>query len=263
MGVADGIIVSTDGGDTWTQLPGPVGADDPGVSALSCQLASSCVAFTGSSTAQPGASTSTDFGTTWTQSSVPDIGIRVITGVTCSTSSNCFAVGSQGFTGDAEILASSDGGATWSSQTVPTGTSDLSAVACASPTDCIAVGETATGNALIASSDGAIASGALTILNSSLPTGSVYAKTNKAKYTAQLAASGGNPPYRWTLAAGSGPLPPGLKLNANGAITGKATTPGTYPITVQVSDKKVKVAKAPPTQNTAAATLSINISPAP
>ena len=57
------------------------------------------------------------------------------------------------------------------------------------------------------------------------PRGSVYSKTNKVKYSATLTASGGNPPYKWSLVSGSS-LPPGLKLSSKGVISGKATRPG-------------------------------------
>ena len=95
------------------------------------------------------------------------------------------------------------------------------------------------------------------ITTTSLPSGSVYSKTNKVSYSATLAASGGNPPYKWSLVPGSTPLPPGLKLSSKGVISGKAKTAGTYDFTVQVVDKKTKT--KPPAQNTATATLSITI----
>jgi hypothetical protein len=57
------------------------------------------------------------------------------------------------------------------------------------------------------------------------------------RYTATLAATGGKTPYRWSLAAGSGPLPPGLRLEARGTITGNPKSTGTYPFTVQVVDR--------------------------
>ncbi len=98
----------------------------------------------------------------------------------------------------------------------------------------------------------------LAIATSSLPGGSVWSRTNRVKYSATLAASGGSPPYKWLLASGSTPLPPGLKLKkSTGVISGKATTAGTYSFTAQVVDTKVG---KPKTQNTATATLSITIS---
>ena len=72
------------------------------------------------------------------------------------------------------------------------------------------------------------------------------------------APSGGNPPYKWSLAPGSSSLPPGLRLSTKGVISGKATTAGSYSFTVQVVDKKTKT--KPHIQNTATATLSITIS---
>src|ERR1700679_678466 len=86
------------------------------------------------------------------------------------------------------------------------------------------------------------------ITTESLPDGVVYTKSNKARYTARLTASGGKPPYKWSLIAGSG-LPPGLKLDASGAINGEASTAGTYSFTVEAVDTKTK--SKPPTQNTA------------
>ncbi len=50
-----------------------------------------------------------------------------------------------------------------------------------------------------------------------------------------LSATGGVPPYTWSLAAGS--LPTGLTLaTASGTINGTPTAPGTYPFTAQVTD---------------------------
>lgn len=69
----------------------------------------------------------------------------------------------------------------------------------------------------------------LTITTSSLPSG-----ITGQPYQAQLAASGGQPPYTWTLIGGS--LPNGLSLNSGGAISGTPTAPGTFPFTVQVTD---------------------------
>jgi hypothetical protein len=54
-------------------------------------------------------------------------------------------------------------------------------------------------------------------------------------YEAQLAASGGQPPYAWT--ANSGSLPAGVALSATGALTGTPSIPGTFAIAVRVSDK--------------------------
>jgi hypothetical protein len=95
------------------------------------------------------------------------------------------------------------------------------------------------------------------VTTTSLPGGSVYSKINKASYSATLSASGGNPPYKWSLVSGSS-LPPGLKLSSKGVVSGKAKTAGTYAFTVQVVDTKTKA--KPPTQNKVTARLSITIS---
>jgi YVTN family beta-propeller protein/uncharacterized repeat protein (TIGR03803 family) len=71
-------------------------------------------------------------------------------------------------------------------------------------------------------------------------------------YSSALTATGGVPPYTFSIIAGS--LPPGLSLNAStGAITGTPTTVGTYNFTAQVVDSK---------GNTATASCSIVVLPA-
>jgi large repetitive protein len=76
---------------------------------------------------------------------------------------------------------------------------------------------------------------------------------------ADLGATGGNPPYKWSLTAGS--LPPGLTLHrGTGVISGKSTTAGTYSFTVQAVDKRTRRTRTTPTsQCTATVILSIQI----
>ncbi|MGD0537589.1 MAG: putative Ig domain-containing protein [Verrucomicrobiota bacterium] len=71
----------------------------------------------------------------------------------------------------------------------------------------------------------------LAITNVSLPGGSVG-----AAYNAQLGATGGQPPYVWSLALGSAGLPPGLTLGTNGLISGTPTTNKVFGFKVQVTD---------------------------
>ena len=94
----------------------------------------------------------------------------------------------------------------------------------------------------------------LTITTTSLPAGTIYQKSLKNTYSATLMASGGNPPYKWSITSGS--LPTGLKLKkSNGVISGKPSFAGTFVFTAKVVDKKVGK-----TENTATKVLSITIS---
>jgi hypothetical protein len=69
----------------------------------------------------------------------------------------------------------------------------------------------------------------LSITNSSpLPNGTVG-----VGYSQTLSATGGTPPYTWSVISGS--LPPGLSLSSGGVLSGTPTTANTYNFTVQVS----------------------------
>src|SRR6266480_2335892 len=96
----------------------------------------------------------------------------------------------------------------------------------------------------------AISPSALAVMTTSLPNGVVgvaYPATN-------LTASGGTPPYAWTLASAASTFPGGLTLGRLGGISGTATTAGTYNFTVQVTDFQ---------NTTATANLSILVNPGP
>ena len=55
-------------------------------------------------------------------------------------------------------------------------------------------------------------------------------------YSATLTATGGSPPYKWSVSSGSA-IPPGLSFNtANATLSGKPTTPGVFFVTISVSD---------------------------
>jgi putative Ig domain-containing protein len=71
----------------------------------------------------------------------------------------------------------------------------------------------------------------LLITNVSLPLGTVG-----AFYSGQLGATGGQPPYNWSLALGSAGLPPGLVLNPAGLISGTPTTNGLSTFKVHAND---------------------------
>ena len=72
----------------------------------------------------------------------------------------------------------------------------------------------------------------LTITTTSLPN-----DVMGTGYNQSVGAVGGTPSYTFSLASGSGPLPPPLTINSStGAITGTPSTAGTYNFTVQVTD---------------------------
>ncbi len=89
---------------------------------------------------------------------------------------------------------------------------------------------------------------ALSVLTTSLPGGAV-----NTGYSTTLSASGGAPPYTWSLSSGNG-LPSGLTLLASGVVTGVPAANGTFSFGVTVIDS---------TGVSANASLSLVIQPAP
>ena len=87
----------------------------------------------------------------------------------------------------------------------------------------------------------------LSILTTTLPAGQV-----NNSYNVNLSATGGTPPYTWTLASGS--LPAGLSLGTTGSLTGTPTTSVQSTFTVQVTDSN---------SHTATQQLMLTINPAP
>mgnify|MGYP003757410163 CR=1 FL=1 len=68
-----------------------------------------------------------------------------------------------------------------------------------------------------------------------LLTDRVPAGTAGVAYTAELQASGGVPPYTWSMISGA--LPPGLSVNGN-LLAGTPTVAGEYTFTLQVADSQ-------------------------
>ena len=97
----------------------------------------------------------------------------------------------------------------------------------------------------------------LQITTSSLPAG-----TQGVYYSNPVAATGGVPPYSWSLT--SGPLPTGLTLSGTGVIAGTPTgSSGDFPITVQVTDTLTNTASAPLNLTIAAGRLVVTASNVP
>lgn len=89
----------------------------------------------------------------------------------------------------------------------------------------------------------------LTITTTTLPPGIVG-----LAYSAPLGATGGTPPYTWSLTSGT--LPPGLTLDGTaGVISGTPTTASSYGFTLQVADSGTP-------QQAVSGTFSILINPA-
>ena len=94
------------------------------------------------------------------------------------------------------------------------------------------------------------------IITTSLPNGVV-----KVAYNVTLCASGGTPPYSWSLASGS--LPAGLLLSTSGAISGAPTTAGTSSFTVMVKDSASSPHADTQAESIVVAASSSTISPPP
>lgn len=62
-------------------------------------------------------------------------------------------------------------------------------------------------------------------------------------YSQTLAATGGTPPYTWSVTAGA--LPAGLTLSTSGALTGTPSTAGAFNFTAQATDSNHVTASAP------------------
>ncbi|PYS34814.1 MAG: hypothetical protein DMG14_28555, partial [Acidobacteria bacterium] len=93
-----------------------------------------------------------------------------------------------------------------------------------------------------------ISAGALSVTTVSLGLGTVG-----QDYSEVLTATGGAPPYSWSIDSGS--LPGGLTLFATGSISGTPTAAGSFSFTVRVTDSAARTATS--------RLLSITISPAP
>jgi uncharacterized protein (TIGR03437 family) len=72
--------------------------------------------------------------------------------------------------------------------------------------------------------------------------------------TQTFSASGGVPPYQFSVTGGT--LPPGMVLNPNGNLTGTPTSPGKYSFTISVTDSAPGA-----TPNASAGLLSAQLSP--
>jgi len=91
----------------------------------------------------------------------------------------------------------------------------------------------------------------LMVTTTNLPDGIL----NASYPSTTLQATGGIPPFSWTLQSAASTFPTGLTLNPDGSITGTPTAAGTFNFTVQVTDSETPAMKAN-------ANLSITVSSA-
>lgn len=59
-----------------------------------------------------------------------------------------------------------------------------------------------------------------------------------SSYFSSVQATGGVPPFTWTLTSAPSTLPPGLSLLSNGTVSGTPTSTGTFNFSVQVTDSE-------------------------
>lgn len=133
---ADRAVISSDGGQSWSEHPLPPTAGD--VMDMNCASADTCVAVgtgAGPSPHHLQAIRTSTGGRTWTPGHVEGTG--ALQEVACPSVRNCLAVGS-GANGRRLLRRSVDGGRTWTALRPPgPHLAQLSGLACASTTSCV------------------------------------------------------------------------------------------------------------------------------
>jgi photosystem II stability/assembly factor-like uncharacterized protein len=125
--------------------PAPKGTGDLG--AVSCATAARCwavgVAGPNASAAAPNTviAATTDGGLAWSAQRVTGGLTPELSGISCPTTAECLAVGSNGSSlpGGGIVLATHDGGAVWSQVASPAGAFEVTTVQCVSATSCTAI----------------------------------------------------------------------------------------------------------------------------
>jgi photosystem II stability/assembly factor-like uncharacterized protein len=161
VAVGDAVLVSEDGGATWTARNVDGGAE--GLNSVACASPTYCVAVgpNPAGLSQPAASAfaivTKDGGSTWGQLALP-AGSALVHTITCPDATDCVAAGpnvSGTYQGSPTYLTTSDGGANWAMSAPPTGISDIAGLSCVSTSNCLVVGRTGTTSVSAATTDGA------------------------------------------------------------------------------------------------------------
>jgi large repetitive protein len=92
----------------------------------------------------------------------------------------------------------------------------------------------------------------ITITTLSITSSNALSATYNTALSQTLTATGGAPPYTWSISSGA--LPAGLQLSGGGVISGTPTAPGTASVTLKVTDSL---------QETATQALTITVAPPP
>ncbi|HJW03531.1 MAG TPA: Ig-like domain-containing protein, partial [Azospira sp.] len=116
----------------------------------------------------------------------------------------------------------------------------------------VQVADSTTGNGPYSASSGTqtitVAPPTISLSPSSLPV-----EAYGAAYSQTITASGGVPPYRYSITAGT--LPTGFTLSSSGILSGVTTQSGTYSFTVQASDSGI------PTAYTGSVSYTLSVNP--
>ncbi|MBI5085652.1 MAG: putative Ig domain-containing protein [Acidobacteria bacterium] len=94
-------------------------------------------------------------------------------------------------------------------------------------------------------------SSALQLAPTQLPTGTVG-----VGYSARFSAAGGTPPYTYAVVGGA--FPAGIFLQADGGVSGTPSSPGNFPVTVEVRDAAGTIISRQYSIQVAASTLSLS-----
>jgi large repetitive protein len=136
-GSGPSITVTTNSGVLWTAESAPAGAG--GYSRVACPSTLICFAV-----GAPGQiSATTNGGSTWTAQTTTTT--QTFEGVSCVSTTTCWAVGTAASGASGVIDATTNGGTTWTAQTSSTGINIIIyGIACTSTTKCFAVGQNGT-----------------------------------------------------------------------------------------------------------------------
>jgi len=118
---------------------------------VACASTKQCVAVgdidTGPTSGIGAIAVTTDGGVKWTTKGIPSA--FSLSGVSCPSTTVCFAVGFASTEDSPSLLKTTNGGGSWTEQSVPSAFGRLTDVACASTKSCEAVGDAGSGGPLI------------------------------------------------------------------------------------------------------------------